>query len=538
MSQAVKECATVKHIADRTIATTVCSLILVTALLHAGETVPAQRPTARPQVALAGPWQYQFVNKPGDAPKGTWQQKIRCGSKMLPVVFPGTIRLPGGLENASKADTHVWGVWFQREVTVPADWKDRRVVLRIGRCLYGVAVYVNDSKAGELPGYGGEIDVTELLTPGKAATVRLYSGRLGKGLESMDLIAKAAADYCAERDPNGGWLSSPAGIFGTPEEFCLESQSPQVCVRDVWYQTFIRGGARIDPLITIWSATDRDDLSCRVRISEPDSGKVVLAKTFPTGRLPVGNSRRRTVLPAKAMKQWNILSPNLYVGQVSILDSDGNELERSEPIRFGLREFWAQGRLLYLNNYPICPSPAFYRPGTMDKLTAAGVTMVQDSFPSRFWFHQDRKQKALAIECDETGVLFSATGITHHDLNLADPDVLKDYITWAEHYYGRYKNHPSIVIYGLGINAPGNFNDFSPAKMGRTSNWGWANTGTTRSYLVGREIDPSRLYYFHGGPRGGDIGSANFYPNHTPIQEVEDNELSFEQAIKRLCLCR
>ena len=45
-----------RHIADRTIVTAICSLIMITALLRAEEAAPVQLPTARPQVALAGPW--------------------------------------------------------------------------------------------------------------------------------------------------------------------------------------------------------------------------------------------------------------------------------------------------------------------------------------------------------------------------------------------------------------------------------------------------------------------------------------------------
>ena len=478
----------------------------------------AAQPRGRPVVSLAGEWVYQFVSEPAATPEGPWQQEIRKGSRKEPVVLPGPIRLTG---------KSVCGVWFQRQATIPGDWQGRRIVLRIGRCLFGVAIHIDGRKAGELPGYGGELDVTSFFEPGKTATVRLYCGSLGKGLESLDRVTQSAADYIKN---NRAWLAANVGIFGTDEELCLESQAPDLQVSDVWYQTTVRGGERIEPLITIDSSSPRDGLSGLVRIFEADSGKPVLEKTFSLGRLPAGRSEHRTLLSARNLKLWNIRNPNLYLGQVLILEGSGKELDRSNPERFGVREFWAQGRYLYLNNYIVCPVPAFcYKPESLDELVAAGITMVQDSFPFWFRFHEARRQKALAAACDERGVLFSATGMTHHHLNLVDADTLKDYITWARHYYRRYRNHPSIVIYGLGINAPGNFNDFSPAKLGRTSNVIWANPGTTRSYLVGREMDPTRLFYFHGGACGGDIGSANFYPNHMPVQELEDWMLEWSQ---------
>lgn len=475
----------------------------------------ASRPlvAGRSQVPLAGEWKIQFVQGPNEPPGEMWEPKL--------VELPKTVRMPGKqLPNQEKIFKS--GAWLERDAAIPSDWQGRRIVLRIGRCLYGIAVYVNGQKAGEIPGYGGEVDVTSQATPGRTVTLRLYCGRLGKGLASLDQISRIMAAYNVQRDPGGAWLCAPTGPFGLPEEFCLESRAPDLCVEDVWYRTTVRGGARIDTAVTVWSASPRDGLTCRVRIYAPDSDKPVLEGPLALGRVPAGRSRHCLVLPATTLKLWGILEPNLYVGQAMLLDAGGKEIDRSEPVRFGVREFWAQGRRLYLNGRPVCPVPAFCGdPKDLDALVATGVNMVQREFPYWFKFYNE-DFRALAAGCDERGVLLSASGITHHELNLADPDVLHKYGVWAEHYYRRHQNHPSIVVYGLGINAPGNFNDFSPAKMGRTSNWDWTNTGTTRSYLISRDFDPTRLYYFHGGPRGGDIGSANFYPNHTPIQEVED----------------
>ncbi len=500
-------------------------MVTVAAALAAEMAAPPQRvissPVAgRPTVPLAGEWKVQYVQEPGVAPGEKWEAK--------PVVLPKIITMPGTLD-ASKPGLYRYGTWLERVADIPAEWQGRHIVLKVGRCLYGVGVTVDGRKAGEIPGYGGEIDVTALVTPGKAATLRLYCGRLGKGLATMDLLARSAAEYNLQKDPGGSWLCGPVGVFGLPEEFCLESRAPDIYVQDVWYQTPVRGGTRIAPLVNLWSATARDGLSCRVRIYEPNSGTPVLEKTVSLGRLPAGASKHHLVLPAGALKLWGILQPNLYFGQAELLDAAGKQLDRSEPVRFGIREFWAQGRLIYLNDRPVCPVPAFAaQPKDLDPLIAAGVTMVQREFPYWFkFFNEDFRE--LAAACDERGVLLMASGMTHMELGLGDSDVLRDYRVWAEHYYGRHANHPSIVMYGLGINSPGNFNDFSPTKFGRTSNMDWSQPGTTRSYQVSREIDPTRLYYFHGGPRGGDVCSANFYPNHTPIQEVEDWMLEWSE---------
>ena len=284
------------------------SVLLAVTLAPAAETsAPPQRGASlpisgRPQVPLAGDWKIQYVQEPGAAPSETWEAK--------PVVLPKIITMPGTIDT-NKPGVYKYGTWLERVADIPSDWQGRHIVLNVGRCLFGVGVYVDGRKAGEIPGYGGDLDVTALVTPGKPATLRLYCGRLGKGLETMDLMAKSVAAYNLQKDSAGQWLCGPVGVFGLPEEFCLESRAPEICVQDVWYQTVVRGGARIDPIIQLWSATAREGLGCRVRIYEPNSKKAVLEKTFSLGHLPSGASKHHLVLSAEALKLWGILQPNL-----------------------------------------------------------------------------------------------------------------------------------------------------------------------------------------------------------------------------------
>ena len=151
--------------------------------------------------------------------------------------------------------------------------------------------------------------------------------------------------------------------------------------------------------------------------------------------LPAGRSEHRLVLPAETLKLWGLLQPNLYFGQAAVVDAAGKELDRAEAVRFGIREFWTQGRQLYLNDRPVCPVPAFGgQPKDLDPLLAVGVNMVQRGFPVWFTFFSEDFRE-LAAGCDERGVLLIATGMTHHELNLADPDVFQNYLAWAKQYY-------------------------------------------------------------------------------------------------------
>ena len=486
-------------------------------------------PAGRPHVPLAGEWEVQFVREPGQAPaEDGWETSVRRGSRNVPLVMPRKVRVPGGLAE-EHPERHRWGAWFRREVEVPREWSGDRVVLTIGRAMYGVAAYVDGQKAGEIPPYGGQLDLTDLVQPGENAVLRLYCGRLGEGLKSMDILSRRAAEYFRQKDKGGRWLAAPTGVFGLPEEFRLERRPAGIEVEDVWYRTFLRGGARIEPIVRVWSAGGRDDVSFRVSVYESGGDAAVLEKTYRVGEIPAGRSRHHLVVPAAALDVWDIGRPNLYFGQVTVLDGEGVQVDRSNPVRFGVREFWAQGRKLYLNDHPVTPVPSFTGYAeSLDELIATGVNMVQRGFPLWFQYVTEDFRK-LAAQCDEKGVLLIAGGMTHHELNLSDPELMNDYIEWAQKYYRRHANHPSIVMYGLGINSPGNYNHFGPETFGRTSSLMWNSLPTTRSYQVGRQVDPTRLFYFHGGPCGGDVTSGNWYPNHTPTQEVEDWVLEWSE---------
>ncbi len=486
------------------------------------ESVITGGPPRRASISLAGEgWEMQFVGAPDQEPEeNEWVDTVRRGSRQVPLDMPLVVNLGRFHPDNPKEDR--WGVWFRRDVEIPSEWTDGRLILMLGRARYGAKVHVDGRLAGQIPPYGGELDVTKLVEPGGTAKLRIYCGRLGEGLDSMGPVTRAAADYFRQRDSGGGWLAGPTGLFGLPEEFRIERRPSNVYVSDVWYRTFVRGGVRIEPIVRVHADSARENLSYRISIYEPEADVPVLEKTYPVDSIPTGRSHRHMVLPAGNLDLWDINRPNLYFGQVSILNEVGEVLGRSNPQRFGIREFWTQGRYFYLNNRRVTPVPSFTGyADSLDELIETGVNMVQPGFPIWFkFFTEDFRE--LAAQCDERGLLLSASGMSHHELNLSEPAIMNDYLQWAKKYYRRHANHPSIVMYGLGINAPGNYNNFSPAKLGFSHDLIWTNVGTTRSYQVGRQVDPTRLFYFHGGPAGGDVSSGNFYPNHHPTQEVED----------------
>ncbi|MDA3923585.1 MAG: hypothetical protein PF904_02665 [Kiritimatiellae bacterium] len=129
----------------------------------------------REKVCLNGLWRFRpvFEEEKGEAvpAKGdSW------GWFKIPGIWPeGKWEFDGGVQN-------VWfdpwveenhepkpfdQAWYKRTLTIPADWKDRRIVLEFTMLQTYAQAYVDGKPAGSLWFPGGELDLTGHLMPGK-----------------------------------------------------------------------------------------------------------------------------------------------------------------------------------------------------------------------------------------------------------------------------------------------------------------------------------------------------------------------------------
>ncbi len=60
----------------------------------------------------------------------------------------------------------ITAAWYQREITVPARWTGRAIVLRAEYVNSFAVVYVDGTEAGEIRFPAGELDLTSLCQPG------------------------------------------------------------------------------------------------------------------------------------------------------------------------------------------------------------------------------------------------------------------------------------------------------------------------------------------------------------------------------------
>src|SRR5450759_5366062 len=119
---------------------------------------------------------------------GIWQvMPAVADARQHPTTDWGYIRVPGGWQDDGRrmpgmvaAGTggawqdfrggQVSRMWYQRTISVPADWSGRAVALEFERLSTDARVFVNDRECGEMHWPEGTVDITRAVTPGKDAT--------------------------------------------------------------------------------------------------------------------------------------------------------------------------------------------------------------------------------------------------------------------------------------------------------------------------------------------------------------------------------
>ena len=504
----------------------------VTAVWDVAKAVRESTPT-RERVCINGLWRWQPAGGPaGAVPDGRW------GYFKVPGSWPGitdymqkdcqTVFAHPGWRDQGLGK--VTAAWYQREITVPAEWAGRRIALRVEYLNSFAVAYVDGRKAGELRFPAGEVDLTSLCRPG------------GKHVLSLAVVAmplKAVllsyTDSASARQVKGSvarrGLCGDAWLLATPAGARLG---------DVKVDTSVRKGE-----IACSAAMDGLDAGAsyvlRARIADGGRNvKELTSKPFRGGDLKDG--RMAFAGPWRAEKLWDIHTPaNQYRLHLSLLDAAGKVLDEALPVRFGFREFWIDGRDFYLNgsriylsavpldNAQVGAALASYEGAkeSLLRLKSFGINFVYThNYGCQPGSHLGFEEALRAA--DDVGMLvaLSQPHFSHYDWKAPDAEKANGYARHAAFYVRVAQEHPSVVAYATSHNATGSGEDMNPDYLGVADiprdGWSLNNSKLAfRAEAILKALDPGRIVYHHAG----DIGSlhaSNFYPNFVPVQEMSD----------------
>jgi hypothetical protein len=450
--------------------------------------------TLRERIALNGAWRW----KPENA--ASWNMLA------VPDCWP--------------KDTRTGTAIYERDISIPDEWRGRRITLSAD-CVNSYAiVFANGERAGEMRYPAGEIDVTPWCTPGQSLLLRLEVTAL-----PLKAVMLSYSDTASAKAVEG--TVARRGITG---DIFLNAMPSGPRLGEIAIETSFR---RREIAIRATAAPDSAaPYRYIVRIYDGER----LAKTFS------GNSPSLTE-PWPSAKLWDLHTPhNQYRLTVTLADAAGAELDTTLPIRFGFREFWIDGRDFYLNgtrihlsatpldNAQTSVATAGYEATreTLRHFKAIGVNFVYThNYGCEPGTHFGFEEVLRAADDEGVLVAFSQPHFGQYDWTAPDADTRNGYAQHAAFYVRAARNHPSVVFYSTSHNGAGYSEDMNPDLLDgvHEPRDQWSARGAQRARraeAIIRQLDPSRIVYHHSGGNLGAMHTVNFYGNWIPPQEMDD----------------
>jgi len=394
---------------------------------------------ARGEIILNGSWRWQPHQKGVDAPDG---------NKWLFRNVPSWARQEFFIRDASGAVVKKWQgksitgkerCWQEREFTVPANWRGRKIVLEFYCTRDDSVVLLDGKKLGdilaltqrnfELPGpvrIGAPYRLT-VLTSGLADDVwlrsypkgaRIEDAYLTTSVQKMELVLKAAGT-------------------GKPGRMRLVIAS---------------------------------DKNLKRKVKEAEFDKFQVGKNAPWSL----EARTNWSNP----KLWSVEHPNLYWYSVELLDANGKRLDATLPKRFGFREFRIDGGRFLLNEKPFhyigYQIPSFkFTSSFNNRLAGKTKRYVRDVVAQCkrvgfngccMWGFGETAGGPVFNAFDETGFVTFLTPKSYRRYETTPYPEKK--AKWEERMapiVRRYRHHPSIVMW----DSPGGSQiwDYCPATL-------------------------------------------------------------------------
>ena len=402
----------------------------------ASVSVMAQLPRAeypRPQFERAewqnlnGEWSYTL-----DPVKTGWERGLKDSKG-----FDGKIIVPFAPESKLSGVEHkefIPCIWYQREITIPAEWADKDVVLNFGAVYYESEIYI-DGKFVDRH-FGGSdsfsVDITSFVKAG----------------QKHSLVVNAKSDL-RSRMQSAGKQSLRHGPFE-----CMYTRTTGIW-QTVWMEAVAPSGIKrvkistdIDRSVVAMEFTMRRNASGdMLTINVKDNGKVVASDCGPVASGSV------VMLPIKKAKLWSPESPFLYDVEFELKNAAGEVIDRATSY-FGMRKIHTDGNKIYLNNEPyyqrLVLDQGFYPDGVWtapsDEALKHDIEMSKEAGFNGARLHQKVFEERFHYWADKLGYLTWGEAPSW-GLDANDVEAARNFLMEWRNLVVRDMNHPSIVTW-------------------------------------------------------------------------------------------
>ena len=337
---------------------------------------------------------------------------------------------------------------YRRHLLIPKDWQGKQILLTFEGAAHDSTVFCNGKKVGEHHcGYTAfTVDLTDSVLYGQdnLLCVRLDSR------ENLNV-------------PPFGYVIDYMTYGGIYRDVRLEVKE-KVSLSDIFVHTAIdfRSSpvtAQITSEITLTESdenvTIRQYYMPKSTAAAQESWRLLCEQTVSTDVSCDKEFSLTATITAPLL--WDTEEANLYILKTQLLYQDNTILDETET-RFGIREavfkkdgFYLNGRKLRirgLNRHQSFPYVGYAMPKSMQRLDAdllkkeLGLNAVRTShYPQSHYFLE---------RCDELGLLvFTEFPGWQH---IGDDSWKAQAVANAEDMIRQYRNHPSIILWGIRIN--------------------------------------------------------------------------------------
>ncbi len=529
----------------------VAPFLLAVASAFAAEPASTPAPTAqapvetlsatRARINLNGLWRFMPATRgAAEQPTDDWglmpvPGSWRTGEWSMGMQPLSGVLVKGTGENWQDLGRELARGWYERTFDVPKDWDNKAILLELRRVSTDATVWVNGQDCGRVAWPYGSVDITKAVKPGQKATVRILVVATPDAGEVINWMGNQANANSKSRAK----LRS-MGLIG---EVFLNARPLGPVVTDVFAQPSTRK-KQLTLELQIEGVTQAGEVALTARMMTPD-GKA--EKTF-TAKTKVEAKPHQTVrvtFPWADPRLWDLGQPNLYVARVAL---KGAGLDDEYPQRFGFREFWIEGRDFFLNGSKIRLRPTLAATGAReggDPVSIDGIIqgMLKAGFNcAQLWpnNHDERSvpmahRELWCERADELGFLMIGPALSMNGyINDSSYNYIWETAGKKEQYRERmtaemlrYRNFPSVILWGTSGNLFNHDADQNPRWLGRKDFLppqmeSPKRKGGDEALAMIRQADPTRPVFTHAGNRVGDVFTVNHYLNLIPLQEREE----------------
>lgn len=238
---------------------------------------------------------------------GEWEYAIKPKGEVEPNSFDGNILVPFAVESSLSGVQKEVGenneLWYKRSFAVPANWKNKDVVLNFGAVDWKADVFVNDILIGSHQGgfTPFSFNITPYLT----------------GKSNQKLVVRVWDPSDRGYQPRGKQTSNPEGIWYTP-------------VTGIWQTVWLEPVAT-NHITSVKSIPNIDNGTMNVTVgtSQPCNTAVVEVKLLDKGQVVAsakGIQGKELRLAVQNPTLWDTSNPYLYDMKVS-LTNDGKVVD-------------------------------------------------------------------------------------------------------------------------------------------------------------------------------------------------------------------